>query len=177
MVEDDNRLSAFVIVLFCAVAWIGIQYLGYAEFSVAGRMLFRGDFQRTLKARLDLNALEKNVSAAKTVEECWASMVEAAPKFGFVCCRMEVSGMTFEDPNRTFHDDPTRGWVCRVPIAAHGFIEMVRDTGGITLSTIAVPFVDLVHIRLTKRIQELLDNRPGQAPLPIPELSPSESAS
>ena len=70
--SHNDRVSAAIIILFCAVAWVGIQYLGYAEFSVAGKMLFRGNFQRTLKAQLDLHALEKRLDQAASIEDCWA---------------------------------------------------------------------------------------------------------
>ena len=66
----NNRLSGVITIIFCAVAWIGIQYLGYAEFSVAGKMLFSGDFQRTLKVQLELHTFERAIGTARTVADC-----------------------------------------------------------------------------------------------------------
>jgi UDP-GlcNAc:undecaprenyl-phosphate GlcNAc-1-phosphate transferase len=173
MVEKDNRLSAFIIILFCAVAWVGIQYLGYAEFSVAGRMLFRGDFQRTLKAQLDLNAFEKHLALAKSVEECWKSTMDAAPKFGFCCIRMKIAGKSFEAPPSEC--GPIPRWECRIPILGVGFIEVARDFECAALATIAGPFIDVIHAGLEKRIRELRAEAAAVA-IPVSTLAPSESS-
>jgi UDP-GlcNAc:undecaprenyl-phosphate/decaprenyl-phosphate GlcNAc-1-phosphate transferase len=174
MVENDNRLSAFVIILFCVVAWIGIQYLRYDEFSVAGRMLFRGDFQRTLKAKLELNAFEKHLERAKTVEECWQITMEAAPKFGFFCLRMETGGKCFE--TQPSNCGPDEHWQCRVPIVGGGFLEMARDVEYASVAAMAGPFVDLVHLGLGRRFQELRTET-SHSSLPVSNLAPSEGSS
>jgi UDP-GlcNAc:undecaprenyl-phosphate/decaprenyl-phosphate GlcNAc-1-phosphate transferase len=173
MVENDNRLSAFVIVLFCAVAWIGIQYLGYVEFSVAGRMIFRGDFQRALKARMDLAALEKQLAEAKTLEQCWDLVLEGAPKFGYSCVRMEVLGKSFESGDPPYRQD--QSWVCRIPLGGTAYVELVRDPAAATQATVTGQYADMVHAGLTKRLQELRRERAMDA-LTIPDLARSESA-
>jgi len=174
MVENDNRLSAFVIVLFYAVAWIGIQYLGYAEFSVAGRMIFRGDFQRTLKGRMELTALEKQLSDAKTLERCWEMAVEAAPKFGFYCVRMEVSGSRFEGPESRYAAQDA--WICRIPLGGVAFIELARNTEAAAQAFVAAPFADMIQGRFSKRIEQLRDEAAKVSPVE-PNLARSESAS
>jgi len=168
LVENDNRLSAFVIILFCTVAWIGIQYLGYAEFSVAGRMLFRGDFQRTLKAKLELTAFEKNISSCKTVEECWKHTMDAAERFGFCCHWIEVSGVRLQGKNLA----KTGGWICTVPLKGGGFIEMMRNLEEDALSSSTGPFLDLVQLRLGGQIQRLFEES-RQSPAPVSNLAHS----
>ncbi len=153
MVENDNRMSAFIIILFCAVAWMGIQYLGYTEFSIAGRMLFRGDFQKTLKAQLDLNVFEKLLSDAKSPEDCWKHLLEAAPNFGFYCKSMEIPGYRFEAPPPSCA--LASRWECRIPIFATGFIEVARDVEYSGPATSIGPFVDAIHMGLEKRLLEL----------------------
>jgi UDP-GlcNAc:undecaprenyl-phosphate/decaprenyl-phosphate GlcNAc-1-phosphate transferase len=172
MVENDNRLSAFVIVLFCAVSWIGIQYLGYAEFSVAGRMIFGGDFQRTLKARMDLTALEKQFAAAKTLDQCWELALEAAPNFGFRCIRMEGLGKHFEC--RESRVGTGQGWGCRIPLGGLSFIEMERDPEA-SLGVVTGPFADMIRTRLSKRLVELRDET-AKSPVVVSDLARSESA-
>jgi UDP-GlcNAc:undecaprenyl-phosphate/decaprenyl-phosphate GlcNAc-1-phosphate transferase len=174
MVENDNRLSAFVIVLFCAVAWIGIQYLGYVEFSVAGRMIFRGDFQRALKARMDLTALEKQFAEAKTLEQCWDLVVEAAPKFGYCSVRMEALGRSFQFGGGQY--DHEQSWACRIPLGGTAFMEMVRDPASTLQSTVTGQYADTVHTGLKKRLQELRNEREMDA-LTLGDLARSESAS
>jgi UDP-GlcNAc:undecaprenyl-phosphate/decaprenyl-phosphate GlcNAc-1-phosphate transferase len=172
MVENDNRLSAFVIVLFCAAAWIGIQYLGYVEFSVAGRMIFRGDFQRALKARMDLTALEKQLAEAKTLDECWDLVLEAAPKFGYSYVRMEVFGRTFESGEAPFRED--QSWRCRIPLGGAAFVEMMRDPSAGLQATVTGQYADMLHTGLTKRLHELR-NKPAMDALTMSDLARSES--
>jgi UDP-GlcNAc:undecaprenyl-phosphate/decaprenyl-phosphate GlcNAc-1-phosphate transferase len=172
-VVSNDRLSGVIIVLFCAVAWVGIQYLGYAEFSVAGRMLFRGDFQRTLKAQLDLNALEKRIGGAKTLEECWQAVLDGSANFGFCCLRMETPGHVFEGAYPETMESAR--WSCRVPLGGTGFIEFSRDFESASLSTITGPFIDLVRRSLDKRVAELRAAVPGRV-LSVSGLAQSESA-
>ncbi len=152
-VSRNDRLSGIIIVLFCAVAWVGIQYLGYAEFTVAGRMLFRGNFQKTLKAQLDLHALEKELDTANTVEECWQAISRACGKFGFHCTRMEFFGQSFE--GEPFHVPAAKRWELRIPLSATGYIEFTRELQCLNITTIVGPFVDLVHTNLLSRLRFL----------------------
>lgn len=173
-VVENDRISGVIIVMFCVVTWIGIQYLGYAEFSVAGKMLFRGDFQRTLKAQLELNALEKQLSDSKTMEECWKALVAAAPNFGFACLRLEVSPFSFEEsPPAT----PEAGrWNCRIPLVDMGFVEFSRDFEGSSLSTITGPFLDLIRRSLENKILQLRASVPDRV-ASVSNLVRPESAS
>jgi UDP-GlcNAc:undecaprenyl-phosphate/decaprenyl-phosphate GlcNAc-1-phosphate transferase len=172
-VVENDRLSGAIIILFCAVAWVGIQYLGYAEFTVAGRMLFRGDFQKTLKAQLELNNLEKKISDAKTVEDCWRAIVEGSPNFGFYCLRMEVPGHSFESKAPGLAG--LGRWDCRIPLVATGFIEFSGDFESGSLSSITGPFIDLIHRSLDKRVSELR-SAASERVLSLPDLAQSESA-
>jgi UDP-GlcNAc:undecaprenyl-phosphate GlcNAc-1-phosphate transferase len=172
-VVSNDRLSGVIIVLFCAVAWVGIQYLGYAEFSVAGRMLFRGDFQRTLKAQLDLNALEKKISDAKSLEECWRAVLDGSPNFGFCCLRMETPGHVFEGTCPQTMESSR--WTCRLPLAGTGFIEFSRDFESASLSAATGPFIDLIRRSLDRRVAELRATSPERV-LAVSGLASSESA-
>jgi UDP-GlcNAc:undecaprenyl-phosphate GlcNAc-1-phosphate transferase len=174
MVENDNRLSAFVIVLFCAVTWIGIQYLGYAEFSVAGRMIFRGDFQRSLKGRMDLIVLEQQFADAQSLERCWKLACEAAPKFGFHCLRMEVGETRFEDMEAG--DAMEDGWICRIPLGRAAFIELTRNRQATAQAFLAGPFADGIQAGLGKHVEKLR-NETAEVSLGIRDLAGSESAS
>lgn len=174
MVENDNRLSAFVIVLFCAVAWIGIQYLGYAEFSVAGRMIFRGDFQRSLKGRMDLTALEKEFASAPTLERCWELASEAAPKFGFRCVCMKSGENRFEALDTEYATE--LGWMCRIPLGSGAFIELARNPDATAQALIAGPFADMLQAGLGTHIERLREET-RDISLSVADLARSESAS
>jgi len=37
----QNRMGGLIVVLFCAATWVGVQHLGYAEFGMAGKLVFQ----------------------------------------------------------------------------------------------------------------------------------------
>ena len=134
-------------------------------------MLFRGDFQRTLKAKLELTTFEKHLASAKSLQDCWISAVEAAPKFGFHCIRMESSGERFESGASGMIGQVS--WTCRIPLAGFGFVDLARDPNGAAQAAIAAPFVDLIHSSLCQRIHEL-NGKSLRAPVPVSNLASPE---
>jgi UDP-GlcNAc:undecaprenyl-phosphate GlcNAc-1-phosphate transferase len=160
-VSGNDRISGVIILLFFAVAWVGIQYLGYREFSVAGRMLFRGNFQKTLKAQLDLDSLGKLLDEAATVEECWRAVCEGSSRFGFHCVRMEFASEYFEAPE--LHGSGAKRWDIRIPLSATGYIEFSRELKSAALSTIVGPFIDVIHANLLSRLRLLQESGGSQA--------------
>jgi UDP-GlcNAc:undecaprenyl-phosphate GlcNAc-1-phosphate transferase len=147
-VVHNNAISSVIVLLFCAVAWIGIQYLGYAEFSLAGKMLFGGGLQRNLKAQLDLTALQKQVLNAKNAAECARLVENSAGKFGLVATHMRIAGEDFECP-----PGPSgAGWEARVTMADGDWIDFIRvpDSGmGAAL------FLDALSSSLRERVLSL----------------------
>ena len=51
-----HSFAGALLLLFGVFVLLGIQYLGYAEFDLAGRLLFSGEFQRTVSAQLEVTA-------------------------------------------------------------------------------------------------------------------------
>ena len=80
----QNRGQGLVILLFCAVAWVGVQHLGYVEFGVARRLVLAGAFRRMLSGHLLLQRFEQSLAAAKTVEDFWGAIREACQSLGFI---------------------------------------------------------------------------------------------
>ena len=156
--SHNDRISGVIILVFCAVAWIGIQYLGYAEFSVAGRMLFSGNFPKSLKAQLDLHHLEKDLDSAASVEECWRAISQACVKFGFRCLRLEANGLSYEGLASNMNHD--KFWTLRVPLGSQGSVEFSRELQSSTLSTIAGPFVEIVHSGMMNRLRHFRERSP-----------------
>ncbi len=165
-VVQNDRVSGLIIVLFCAVAWVGIQYLGYAEFTVAGRMLFRGDFQRTLKAQIDLHSFEQAVADARAVDDCWAALIAACEKMDFHCVRMSFAGRVFDGADAPC-SAPDR-WEMRVPLPGNGYLEFTRGLQSPVLAAIVGPFIDAIHNHLGPRlvaIQTGAANQSAHAPM------------
>ncbi len=156
--SHNDRVSGVIILAFCAVAWAGIQYLGYAEFSVAGRMLFSGNFPRTLKAQLDLHNFDKDLNSASSIDECWQALSDVCSKFGFRCVRMEVNGLSYEGAEVSHH--PEKFWTLRIPLGPQGHVEFSRELQSSSLSTIAGPFVEIVHAGLLSRLRHFRERTP-----------------
>ena len=66
-----HSFAGALMLLFGVFMLLGIQYLGYAEFDLAGRLLFSGEFQRTVGAQLDLRKFHAALAAAATPAACW----------------------------------------------------------------------------------------------------------
>jgi UDP-GlcNAc:undecaprenyl-phosphate GlcNAc-1-phosphate transferase len=88
----ENRFSGLILVMFSGAAWIGVQNLGYAEFRAARRLLFAGAFQNLVNAQLALRRLEESLGAARTTEERWRAVEDAAGGFGFERVEMYLEG-------------------------------------------------------------------------------------
>src|SRR5258706_1017061 len=63
-----NHIAGAVIVIFCGIAWIGIQNLGYAEFSQARRMILAGGFPQVLNPVLGFRPVGPSLRDCRTRE-------------------------------------------------------------------------------------------------------------
>jgi UDP-GlcNAc:undecaprenyl-phosphate GlcNAc-1-phosphate transferase len=149
---STNRMGGLVIMFFCAATWIGIQHLGYAEFSTAGRMLFAGTFQQTLDAQLRLRSFEQALAAAKSIEECWGLILEASRTFDFVEARLSVAGTVYQQHLRDTDDDLC--WSLRVPLPGRGYINFVRPHESRIFAMGVAPFIDVVRKTMAAKCLE-----------------------
>jgi UDP-GlcNAc:undecaprenyl-phosphate GlcNAc-1-phosphate transferase len=144
-VVHNNAVSSLIVLLFCAIAWAGIQYLGYAEFSLAGKMLFGGGLQRNLKAELDLNTLQKQVAHARTASDCARLVEEAALKFGLVATHLRIAGEDFAGPPGPAEP----GWEVRMNLADGDRIDFVRMPDSVMG---AAAFLDALSTSLNAKV-------------------------
>ena len=155
----SNRISGVITIVFCAVAWLGIQYLGYAEFSVAGKMLFSGDFQKSLKVQLELHAFEREIVKAETLDQCWRILQDTARSCGFRCERLRVADSSlFEsclDSRITEMTDPPAEWRLRVPMLDGGYVDLTRPFDTVISASVVGPFVDVIRGTLAPVLKKL----------------------
>ncbi len=152
-VFHNNAVSSVIVLLFCAVAWVGIQYLGYAEFSLAGKMIFGGGFQRNVKAELDLSAMQKIIAGARTAADCARVVEQTCGQFGLIPTHMRIAGEDF-----TGSPEPASApWEARVTLADGDWIDFVRlpDSGNG-----AALFLDALSSSLRARVPSLAKARP-----------------
>jgi UDP-GlcNAc:undecaprenyl-phosphate GlcNAc-1-phosphate transferase len=138
--SHSNQIASLVVIVFCAVAWMGIQYLEYVEFTLAGRFLLRGDLQRSVKSQIDLDAFSVALAGVKNPEECLGLVGQTAGKFGFDLIQGQIAGKIFA---RSCDSPPC--WTVRVPLDADDFLELERVGGASTIASSAGPFIDTVR--------------------------------
>ena len=146
-----HSFTSALIVLFCIFMLLGIQYLGYAEFDLAGRLLFGGEFQRTVSAQLDLRKFNTALAAATSTAECWDVIRVACGKFGFQQVRLRLGGESFEYACDEAADP---AWTARVPLANGDYAVLVRTFASGVLPMAVAPFVDVLRQTLVEKFPE-----------------------
>ncbi len=125
--QPDVRERSAVVILFCAVAWVGFQRLGYAEFASARRILLGGGMRRRLAADIQARAFESRMNAAGSFEERWAVAVATLPELGFH--RLEIEAPNVPHRWAEFNPNPlpkAETWSMTVPLGDNGKIELQR---------------------------------------------------
>jgi len=140
-----DHYRAFVIVIVILSAWLGLQRLGYTEFSAAGRILFGGVFRNALSAQLALEQFDQEVRGQMSYKQCWESLCDACPKFGF-------SGAILDLGDGLYRWGINAGWQVRIDFPGRGHISLWREAGVNGSGASAVLFVDSV----TRILQEKL---------------------
>jgi len=76
-----------LIALVCLVGWAGVRQLRYAEFEVAGKLLFGGELQHALGVQLRTAQLAAALDRSRTEEQWWNAVIAAARDAGCVRVR------------------------------------------------------------------------------------------
>jgi len=146
-----HSFAGALLLLFGVFVLLGIQYLGYAEFDLAGRLLFSGEFQRTVSAQLDLRKFRAALAAAGTPGACWEAIREACGKFGFQQVRLRLAGEIFE---YCADESGAPGWTVRVPLSNGDYVVLVRPFASEVLPMVVAPFVDSLRETLVGKFPE-----------------------
>ena len=130
----NDQFGGFVIVLFCVLACVSIQYLGYVEFGTATRMVLSGQFRKVLDAEVRLRIFEERLAQTSSFSEFWNTICASYGDFGLEGARLSARGVVREQIP-LFED---RCWRIRVPILGDGYINFYssfdRDHGPNLLS-------------------------------------------
>lgn len=132
-----------IIVLFCVVMWIGVHYLGYVEFNVAGRLVMSGEFRRVLHQHVLLQHFEQDLRCARTPEECWAVVQRGFRAFGFSKVELQLGDHIFAEGRRD--GEFTQSWTMCIPLSEADYLLLERDFDCPVQPTAVAPFVDAVR--------------------------------
>lgn len=166
-----TRFGGVVLVVFCAVTWAGVQSLGYAEFGAAGRILRGSALRGAVNGQISLQALERAVSSARNLEECWRMVDHAGREFGFISLRARLNGEVFAR-----HDDlhdPDECWRLQIPLPGGDYVSFARPVGSIQNTVVTGPLVETIHRLLARRLAELRPPAPAQLPARARETVPT----
>ncbi|MFN7925803.1 MAG: MraY family glycosyltransferase [Bryobacteraceae bacterium] len=162
-----NQSGGLILVLFCAVTWVGVQHLGYFEFGQARRFFFGGALRRALEGQIALHALERGIDGAATEEQCWRRIDETAHDFGFLWVQARLNGIPFRSTNT----GPGEAcWQLRVPLPGgdwvnlHGPFEADRCRGTAGIG----PLMEVLHHRLASRLA-VIKGMAEEEPRPMSE--------
>ena len=148
--SHSNQVASIIVLIFCAVAWMGIQYLGYAEFTAAGRLLFRGDLQRAYRVQLELHTFDRALAIAASPESCAALIVRTSLQFGLRVTRLQIAGEAYSEP----YSAPAQLWRVQVLLDHGDFVELERQPGDLTAAPGGV-FLDALQSGLVERLPVL----------------------
>ena len=137
-----NQFSGWIVIVFCAVAWMAIQQLGYTEFAMAGRMFLQGGFRRIIDFETRLVEFEKGLARAAGIEECWIRIRSGSREFGFQGVRMNFEGLVFEDFQR---GEAKHLWELRIPLTEARDVNFFRDLESETSSIVLGAFAKAVE--------------------------------
>ena len=136
--------------LFIAI-WASIRQLRYAEFVVAGRLLFRGEFQRALEGKLRLEKLAAALRRSNTQEEVWDVLANACKEAGWV--RLKWTGNDFAREYVAAKQIPT--WSFVVVLGEQGEVQIEGGLPSGQTSVDLVAFADTLSSSMNRTRQEL----------------------
>jgi UDP-GlcNAc:undecaprenyl-phosphate GlcNAc-1-phosphate transferase len=149
MTQVQDRYSGVVLVLFCAVTWVGIQHLGYLEFGTASRMFVGGAFRRLLNAQLALNEYEKELKDAQTEEQCWDVLSRHSRHFGFSSTILHLADRRYSENSGT-HDE-TSCWTIHIAMPNGDQAVLSRLHGADKNPTMVSHFADVTQKLLAQK--------------------------
>ena len=148
-----GSIGGAVIVLFCAITWIGVEYLGYGEFKLARHMLAAGAFRDTLSAQLQVRALEQRLRTAANYDACWDVIRDACEILGFREVQWTLAGKVYCGPRSD--GQPMNCWSLRIPLSETDHLDLCGETESPRLAAAIAPLVHTFRTVLVAKVQEI----------------------
>ena len=122
---SHHQAKALVLLVFLALVWAGINYLGYIELSAARRTLSHKTVFRVLKEEIYLKDLERSLAKAQTIDELWKVVRKTCEDMSFASVQLLFNGHTFE----TTCGEPTTqspSWTMTLVVGHNGQLTLTR---------------------------------------------------
>ncbi len=122
-----DRFHGLVIIVFCVLVCVGVNYLGYIELAAARRTLSRKMILSVVKEEVYLHELTQAVSGITTVPEYWDVVLRVCKDMNFTTVHMEMRGAHFEEVARD--KDVSPSWNVSLSLGPSGSLSVTRSAG------------------------------------------------
>jgi UDP-GlcNAc:undecaprenyl-phosphate GlcNAc-1-phosphate transferase len=113
-----------ILVIFCSLALIGIDRLGYIEFAAARKTLSHTFMRRAVQEHIQVEELQRALADANSIEQWWAVVRKTCNELAFASMHVELHGYSFEEQFVVSNKNPS----CRIhlDLADDGFMVLTR---------------------------------------------------
>jgi UDP-GlcNAc:undecaprenyl-phosphate GlcNAc-1-phosphate transferase len=162
------RYAGLVIILFCAVSWIGVQHLGYAEFSEARKIILSGTVRQLIASQTKVRAYRWALERANSLDECWELTVQTMRDLGFDHIELVLPGGVHYAGWLHSPDSPLSlgdCWTVRVPLgdSPENWIQLSRHIdrgeGYLMLHAVVETLREVLPIKVAEQAQRAAKQR------------------
>jgi len=147
LTELHPKYQGMIILLACIIAAISLEYLDYAEFKVAGKMVLNGKIRHLVAAEIDLDLFTKKLAIVADFNECWELIRLYYRNFGF--SQIELYGDQIrEDGNNS------GVWYVQIEFQDRGSMRLFRSADSNRPAAAALLFIDCLARHLGPKLEE-----------------------
>ena len=146
-----HNLAGAVILLFAACACAGIQYLGYVEFNATRRFLW-GGLRPMLSAHVKIEAFERLLLTARTLEQCWEAIEQGAGSLGYSQIDARLAGTRFGRGRLPAVEGAF--WQMRLNLPNRDFVNISQREDA-EQPVLLIPFAEIVRRVLPARLEQI----------------------
>jgi UDP-GlcNAc:undecaprenyl-phosphate GlcNAc-1-phosphate transferase len=136
-----NLAGAPLVVLFLGLVWIGVQSLGYVEFTALRRTLRAAGLRSHVMGQIAVEELLVKLDKAKDVDGCWQAIVETARACGFD----RTEGMLRGQYHESKDGECQTSWQLRITLPEGDWIAFCKAVGAQSTTALPGSLSDAVH--------------------------------
>jgi hypothetical protein len=155
-----SRFSGLLIVLFCAITWIGVQRLRYVELDVLRSMVVGGEFRRLLTWRIRLQLFQDSLEQSSTFDECWLLIRDTCRELGFFEVSLRIGDAHYSERFRHWSSEDT--WDARVDLSPAAYVDIRAPLRSQQSGAIA-PLLEVVMTRMRAKLSRTMATGPVPA--------------
>ena len=144
-----NHFGGLIVILFCVMAWVGVQHLGYSEFGLATRFFFKGTFRQIIDVQFRLEQFQRSLSDAESLDQCWKGIQTGYSDFGFSGVRMHAQGRIFE----LVPEDAADHCQIRIPLGDAQYVNLFRSFQSDTDPTALAGFARVLQTVMSSNLE------------------------